>query len=279
MTLERTDIPLEGDHPGSLPGRITRRQALSVLGAAGVVAAEMANGRFAAPARAAADTADELGDERTAQWVMVIDLARCDGCGKCTKACQKNHYTGEQEWIPVFEIEGEAHNYYLPRPCMHCENAPCVNVCPVGATYRDPHGSILIDHNRCVGCRLCIAACPYGARSFSWDAPVNPPGATLRDYSPEFPIPHRKGTAEKCMFCAHKVKDGKLPACAEKCPMNAIWFGDLQRDLVTNGDETVSFSLLIQERSGYRLKEELGTRPRVWYLPGHGQAAEDPPPV
>jgi len=213
--------------------------------------------------------------EDAPQWAMVIDLARCDGCKACTSACQAIHFTGEQEWIQVFEETDEGGGrYFLPRPCMQCENAPCLNVCPVGATYRNENGTILVDHDRCIGCRFCMAACPYGARSFNWDEPENPPGASLAHYSPEYPVPHRKGTVEKCMFCAHNSRDGKLPACATACPMKAIWFGDLVRDIATNGLETVKLSWLLSERSAFRLKEELGTHPRVWYLPGHGQDAQ-----
>lgn len=213
--------------------------------------------------------------EDAPQWAMVIDLARCDGCKACTSACQAIHFTGEQEWIQVFEETDEGGGrYFLPRPCMQCENAPCLNVCPVGATYRNENGTILVDHDRCIGCRFCMAACPYGARSFNWGEPENPPGASLAHYSPEYPVPHRKGTVEKCMFCAHNTRDGKLPACATACPMKAIWFGDLVRDIATNGLETVKLSWLLSERSAFRLKEELGTHPRVWYLPGHGQDAQ-----
>jgi molybdopterin-containing oxidoreductase family iron-sulfur binding subunit len=209
------------------------------------------------------------------QWVMVIDLARCDGCKECTKACQETHSTGDQEWITVFEVTDEGgKTVFLPRPCMQCENAPCLNVCPVGATFRNENGTVLVDHDLCIGCRFCMAACPYDARSFNWGEPVNPPGATLDQYSPEFPIPHRKGTVDKCMFCAHYAMEGKLPACASACPMSAIWFGDLRADTATNGLETVQLSWLLSSRNAYRLKEELGTRPRVWYLPGHGEHAK-----
>ncbi len=214
------------------------------------------------------------------QWAMVIDLARCDGCGECTEACRETHFTEDREWIPVFEMRDEAGGrYFLPRPCMQCENAPCLNVCPVGATYRDEHGNILVDHNRCIGCRICMAACPYGARTFVWGEPTNPPAATLATYTPEYPVPHRKGTVEKCVFCAHNTEMGKLPACVSACPMNALWFGDLTRDVATNGVETAKLSWLLRERDAFRLKEELGTRPRVWYLPGHGQNARNVQPI
>jgi molybdopterin-containing oxidoreductase family iron-sulfur binding subunit len=214
--------------------------------------------------------ADVAGD--VPQWVMVIDIERCDGCNECTTACQKAHFTGDQEWIKVYELtdEGGA-TYYLPRPCMQCENAPCLNVCPVGATFRNENGTVLVDHDRCIGCRYCMAACPYDARSFNWGPPENPPGVSLARYSPEYPLPHRQGTVEKCMFCAHDTSVGKLPACVVGCPMSAIWFGDLVKDIATNGLETVKLSWLLSERNAFRLKEELGTRPRVWYLPGRPQ--------
>lgn len=214
---------------------------------------------------------DEPADD-VPQWAMVIDLARCDGCKECTKACQETHFTGDQEWIKVFEVTDEGGNIvFLPRPCMQCENAPCLNVCPVGATFRNDNGTILVDHDLCIGCRFCMAACPYGARYFNWGEPENPPGAALARYSPEFPVPHRKGTVDKCMFCAHNAMNGKLPECASSCPSSAIWFGDLKADIATNGLETVQLSWLLGNRNAFRLKEELGTRPRVWYLPGHGE--------
>lgn len=224
--------------------------------------------------------------KKTRQWAMVIDLRKCDGCvsiGKapqCTEACNAEHFVPEgQEWIRVFEVESEGGKFFLPRPCMQCENAPCLNVCPVGATFRNEEGVILINHERCIGCRLCMAACPYGARSFNWKQPENPPGAQFSEYSPEYPVPHRVGTVEKCMFCAHRTGK-KLPACVEGCPMNAIYFGDLVEDIATNGKEVVQLSAFIAENNAFRLKEELGTRPRVWYIPGHGEefgrSADDP---
>jgi molybdopterin-containing oxidoreductase family iron-sulfur binding subunit len=116
-----------------------------------------------------------------------------------------------------------------------------------------------------------MAACPYGARSFNWEKPANPAGATFANYSPEYPMPHRQGTVEKCMLCAHRVDDGKLPACAEHCHMFAIYLGDLSEDVATNGKEVVKLSNFLAENNAFRLKEDLGTRPRVWYIPGHGQ--------
>ncbi|HBY94316.1 MAG TPA: 4Fe-4S ferredoxin [Chloroflexi bacterium] len=210
---------------------------------------------------------------------MVFDLRKCEGCvtkgtaPQCIEGCNAEHFVPKgQEWIKVFEMEtAGGHTYFLPRPCMQCENAPCLNVCPVGATYRNAEGVILVNHERCIGCRMCMAACPYAARSFNWEQPENPAGATFARYRPEYPIPHRKGTVEKCMLCAHLTDDGKLPACAAACPMYAIYLGDLGEDIATNGQEVVKLSLFLAEHNAYRLKEELGTRPRVWYIPGHGE--------
>ncbi len=254
---------------------LTRRNFLKLIGVAG---AGTALGGIAWGERASASAPSSM-EPSDRQWVMVFDLRKCEGCvttGKapqCTEACNAEHFVPDgQQWIRVLEMQGaEGHNYFLPRPCMQCENAPCVNVCPVGASYHDPAGVVLVDHDRCIGCRLCMAACPYSARSFNWDEPTNPPGATFAKYSPEYPVPHRKGTVEKCMLCAHRVMQGKLPACATGCPMFAIYLGDLVQDIATNGQEVVKLSTYLAENSAYRLKEELGTRPRVWYIPGHGQ--------
>jgi molybdopterin-containing oxidoreductase family iron-sulfur binding subunit len=116
-----------------------------------------------------------------------------------------------------------------------------------------------------------MAACPYQRRFFNWATPEVPPEASFAQYSPEYPVPAKKGTVIKCMFCAHYLADGKLPACVRGCPMKALYMGDLNENLVTNGVEALELSKLLDENNAYRYKEELGTQPRVWYLPGHGQ--------
>jgi molybdopterin-containing oxidoreductase family iron-sulfur binding subunit len=213
------------------------------------------------------------------QWAMVIDLRKCEGCTtinkspQCVAACQKTHHLPEgQQWIRVVSEQDERGTFFRPIPCMQCENAPCVAVCPVGANFHDAAGVVLVNQDRCIGCRLCMAACPYDVRVFNWTQPANPPGAALATYSPEFPLPHRKGTVSKCMLCAHRTAHGELPACASGCPMKAIYLGDLVSDVATNGDEVVQLSAFLSENHATRYKNELGTHPRVYYIPGHGEA-------
>ncbi len=205
------------------------------------------------------------------KWVMVIDLARCDGCKTCTAACSKSHHTpSDREWIKVFTMQDgpEREPYFFPKPCFHCDNPPCTRVCPVGATFKRQDGIVLIDNERCIGCRFCMAACPYSTRFFNWGHPKDPPEAWEQPYSPEHGYPRRIGTVEKCDLCPDMAEQGKLPCCASSCPKGTIYFGDQNEDAVTNGaGETVQLSKLLADRGGYRYMEELGTEPRVYYLP------------
>jgi molybdopterin-containing oxidoreductase family iron-sulfur binding subunit len=215
------------------------------------------------------------------RWVMVIDLAKCDGCGRCTMACGKMHFIPpDRQYIKVLRMrESETTApYYFPQPCYHCDNPPCTKVCPVDATFKRQDGIVLIDNERCIGCRFCMAACPYGARSFNWGHPHDPPEAMAEGYSPEHGFPRRIGTVEKCDFCPDMAEKGMLPACASGCPMAAIYYGDENEDAVTNSTgETVRLSALLMDRSGYRHLEELGTKPRVYYLPPKNRQYAPPP--
>ncbi len=230
--------------------------------------------------KAAESTAETTATkEKVRAWCMVIDLKKCEGCvtidtpPQCTQACISGHFVPKgQQWIEVYEKElPGGGSYFMPAPCYQCENAPCVNVCPVAATYHDKDGVVLIDHHRCIGCRMCMAACPYQRRFFNWGTPELPPEAALAEYSPLYPVPAIKGTVIKCMFCAHFLRDGKLPYCVTGCPMKALYMGDLNENIASNGVEVVALSKFLDDNNAYRYKEELGTQPRVWYLPGHGQ--------
>ncbi len=224
------------------------------------------------PGAAGADLPDRVREgEPGRQWVMVIDLARCDGCRKCTDACGAMHEVPPpREWIKVFRMQEGEHTtpYWFPKPCFHCDNPPCTKVCPVGATFKRRDGVVLVDNERCIGCRFCMAACPYSSRFFNWGRPPASIRAEALPYSPERGHPRRIGTVEKCDFCPDMAAAGKLPGCVSGCPMGTIYFGDRNEDAVTNSKgETVRFSALLKERAGYRFLEDLGTEPRVYYLP------------
>jgi len=207
------------------------------------------------------------------KFVMVIDLAKCDGCKSCTAACQAMHYTeSDREWIKVFKMQDADATapYFFPKPCFHCDNPPCTKVCPVNATFKRQDGIVLVDNERCIGCRMCMAACPYSTRFFNWSHPDPRQTAAIGNipYSPEQSVPRRMGTVEKCDFCPDMIRQGKMPACVTGCPMDAIYFGDQNEDAVTNASGvTVKLSQQLEDNAGYRHLEELGTKPRVYYLP------------
>lgn len=202
------------------------------------------------------------------KFVMVIDLAKCANARKCTEVCQEGHHLPKSiEYMRVYLMQDSEKTapYWFPRPCFHCDNPMCVSVCPVGATYKRSDGIVLVDTDRCIGCKFCMTGCPYSARSFAWKHQEEYDGTI--QYNPETTVPGQEGTVSKCVFCADRVSENKLPLCVEACPMGVIYFGDLGEDTVTNGAETVLFSQLIADRGGYRYLENLGTRPSVYYLP------------
>ncbi len=208
-------------------------------------------------------------------WVMVIDLSKCRNARMCMAACQGAHeLRPEQHHINVLRMQDAEHTepYFMPKPCYHCDNPPCTKVCPVDATFKRQDGIVLIDNERCIGCRFCIAGCPYSARVFNWIEPLKP--ANDRVYDVELNVPQKKGTISKCLFSADCLRKGEMPYCTRACPNGVYWFGDRNEDTVTNGTtkETVSFSELIRKNGGYTVLEELGTKPQVYYLPPKNRA-------
>lgn len=208
------------------------------------------------------------------RWVMVIDLSKCRNARQCVKACQSAHQLRPHEYhITTLEMQDgpKTAPYFMPKPCQHCDNPPCVSVCPVDATFKRQDGIVLIDNERCIGCRFCMSACPYSARIFQWQEPFNAEEYEDKEitYDVELNVPQRKGTISKCLFSADRLREGELPYCVSACPNGVFYFGDENEDAVTNGTtkETVRLSALLEQNAGYRLMEELGTKPRVYYLP------------
>lgn len=206
------------------------------------------------------------------RFVMVIDLAKCRNARQCINACQTEHHLRPEQYhinTLLMQDSPQAAPYYMPKPCQHCDNPPCVSVCPVDATFKRQDGIVLIDNERCIGCRFCIAACPYSARIFNWQEPKFEFEDKDLEYDVELNVPQKKGTVSKCLFSADRLRVGKLPYCVSACPNGVFYFGDQNQDAVTNGttQETVRLSSLLKDKGGYRLMEGLGTEPRVYYLP------------
>lgn len=205
-----------------------------------------------------------------ARYGMAIDTKRCVGCNACTTACKMaNNVPDDIFWTRALtkggdEVDTPAGTFpnlsmvYYTLGCQHCDNPACVKVCPVGATHKDTEtGIVLQDYDRCIGCRMCMAACPYtGVRSFNWQEPKNQMGFAIGDA--EVPA-HQKHTVEKCTFCYQRTSRGETPACMDLCPARARHWGDLD-------DPDSEISKLIASRSYEQLLTDRGTSPNVYYL-------------
>ena len=229
-----------------------------------------------------------------ARYGMVIDLDRCTGCRTCMEACKTENNTPQGVfWMHVFRFEeGTYPNTrirFMPRPCMHCENPPCVKACEActakpSPRYKRADGLVATDWEKCIGCRYCDAACPYGVNYFNWKDPkqnyylnweaeeLKPvTGLAVPAYkNPDLDQPmkdqrrtagggHKVRVIEKCTFCVHRVEKGLTTACAQACSINAIFFGDLD-------DPKSEVFRLIREKRNFRLREDYGTSPKVFYI-------------
>jgi molybdopterin-containing oxidoreductase family iron-sulfur binding subunit len=212
---------------------------------------------------------------------MVIDAGACIGCRQCMYACKEENNVPDNpenmNWIDIFEMEidepitkihcvttedsrtdytesPKEGKWYLSVNCFHCENPPCIKVCPVGATFLSDDGIVEVNYDRCIGCRQCMAACPYNARKFNWVKPHIP----AEKVNPIVPV-RVKGVVEKCTFCQHRTREGSLPRCVEACPVGARHFGDLN-------DVDSSVSRILRTDLSYRLLEEMSTEPKIYYI-------------
>ncbi len=204
------------------------------------------------------------------RYAMAIDLDRCTGCNTCAVACKvENNLPNDVWWNRILTVGGESMDtpegtfpnlrmQFLPMNCQHCENAPCVKACPVGATYkREEDGIVLQDYDKCIGCRYCMVACPYsGVRQFNWKKPEYAIEVAMGDANV---ASHQNNVVEKCTFCSHLLAQNLQPACIDACPNRARIFGDID-------DPNSEISKAIKGRNHFHLLEEKGTKPSVYYL-------------
>ncbi len=214
-----------------------------------------------------------------------LDLSRCIGCRQCVYACVKENnqsrdpqihwitvleFKRGERWVNVFEEADKYYNpdevpeegyFYMPVQCQQCEDPPCVKVCPTQATWKERDGIIVIDYNWCIGCRYCMAACPYGARHFNWGEPGIAREELVTDVHYLGNRPRYKGVVEKCTFCVQRVREnpGRYPACVEICPVGARKFGNLL-------DPDSEIRYCIENKRVFRLKEDLNTNPKFYYF-------------
>ena len=231
----------------------------------------------------------KVGNQKAMPGVIFgygLDLSRCIGCRRCVYACvEENNQSRDpqihwisvlrfkkgEKWVDLVESEKyynpekvpEEGYFYMPVQCQQCKNPPCVRACPTQATWKEPDGIVVIDYNWCIGCRYCMAACPYGARHFNW----TDPGRKSGEINPQTHYlgnrPRYKGVVEKCTFCIQRTRNGRYPACVEACPVGARKFGNLL-------DPNSEIRYAIEHKRVFRLKEDLNTYPNFYYFFAYG---------
>lgn len=269
--------------------KFIKAAGIAALGVAGLPASRLLAGgeNATAPVEGAAGTAAAEAESLDAaayqhpltarRWAMVVDLRKCrreKGCTLCIDACHHEHNVpdfgnakDEIKWIwkdtARHAFPEQEHEYWDEAVkqgpalllCNHCDNPPCVRVCPTQATFRrEEDGIVMMDWHRCIGCRYCVVACPYGSRSFNW----RDPRPFIDDVQPDFPT-RMRGVVEKCTFCEERLARGQLPACVEACKAGALLFGDLE-------DPESEVRRALRENFAIRRKPALGTQPEVYYI-------------
>ena len=216
------------------------------------------------------------------EFAYALDLSLCNGNRRCAEACARENNLPDEpkfRYIRVIEMERgtidlETGNHYynheevpvagkvyFPVQCQHCENPPCTKVCPVGATWKEPDGLVVVDYDWCIGCRYCIAACPYFGRRFNFAEPTIRPSRINPDQGYLSNRLRPVGIVEKCTFCLHRTRVGRYPACMEACPTGARKFGNMR-------DPAGEIRVILERKRVFVLKEELGTLPRFYYYYG-----------
>ncbi len=216
-------------------------------------------------------------------FAYALDLSRCNGSRRCVDACvaENNQSRDPQvQWIRVLSMNKdkgldfsdadpyyspadvpEPNRFYVPTACQHCRNPPCTKVCPTGATWTEPDGIVVIDYDWCIGCRCCMAACPYGARHFNWGVPSIPPNELNSNTHYLGNRPRPRGVVEKCTFCIQRTRKGRYPACVEVCPTGARKFGNML-------DPDSEIRYILENKRVLLLKPELNTMPKFFYFYG-----------
>jgi len=232
----------------------------------------------------------EIGYDKAIPGVLYgygLDLSRCIGCRRCVYACvEENNQSLDPQihWITVLRFKKgekwidlensekyynppqvpEEDFFYMPVQCQQCENPPCIKACPTKATWKEPDGIVVIDYNWCIGCRYCMAACPYGARRFNWGEPKRPSDKLNTKTHYLGNRPRYRGVVEKCTFCIQRTRRGRYPACVEACPVGARKFGNL-----LDPDSEIRYT--IKHKRVFRLKEDLNTSPKFYYFFAYGR--------
>ena len=216
-------------------------------------------------------------------FAYALDISRCVGCRRCVHACvEENNQSRDPEvqWIRVLSMDKEQGidfehadpyynpptvpeegHFYVPVQCQQCRNPPCTKVCPTGATWTEKDGIVVVDYDWCIGCRYCMAACPYGARHFNWSEPAVPADTMNPATHVLGNRPRPKGVVEKCTFCIQRTRSGRYPACVEACPVGARKFGNLL-------DPDGEIRYIIENKRVLVLKQDLNTMPKFFYFYG-----------